>query len=262
MATPATSAATPVTPSNLPKEYKQFIVIAVYFGLLVIFAGLYSTIFRDQFFQSAIKHERAYLDAIANVRESLLEDFDSSKRKNHRFETPEGHLFDSGAVNREILSLDNSSGTVTFWVAFGREAASRGKPWNLPPCRGRLSFNIRSIIEDGILLLPDDGFSGPEYLIHLFDHHAITSREGERKGWVIVPSQRTKDLHETINQAEHGHAPKKGSFLRMLYFSAATITTVGFGDIVPTTNTVRAVVALEAILGIILIGTFVNLIQV
>jgi hypothetical protein len=44
----------------------------------------------------------------------------------------------------------------------------------------------------------------------------------------------------------------------MVYFSAIVITTVGFGDIIPITNTARLLVALEAVLGIVLVGLFLN----
>lgn len=50
------------------------------------------------------------------------------------------------------------------------------------------------------------------------------------------------------------------NFGRMTYFSAVTITTVGFGDIVPITSAARRWVAIEAILGIVLIGVFINLV--
>ncbi len=49
-----------------------------------------------------------------------------------------------------------------------------------------------------------------------------------------------------------------GAYGRMLYFSSMVITTVGFGDIVPITGLARTVVALEAALGIILAGLFLN----
>ena len=49
-----------------------------------------------------------------------------------------------------------------------------------------------------------------------------------------------------------------GQFSRMLYLSATTITTLGFGDIVPLTTSARLVVSLESVLGIILIWLFVN----
>jgi voltage-gated potassium channel Kch len=43
----------------------------------------------------------------------------------------------------------------------------------------------------------------------------------------------------------------------MIYFSAVTITTLGFGDIVPITAHARTSV-IEAISGVILIGLFLN----
>lgn len=48
------------------------------------------------------------------------------------------------------------------------------------------------------------------------------------------------------------------SYWRMLYFSVAVITTIGFGDIVPMTNAARALVAVEAIAGVLLVGLFLN----
>jgi hypothetical protein len=50
----------------------------------------------------------------------------------------------------------------------------------------------------------------------------------------------------------------KGNFGRMFYFSAVTITTLGYGDVVPITPLARFFVAFESILGIVLIGLFLN----
>jgi hypothetical protein len=49
-----------------------------------------------------------------------------------------------------------------------------------------------------------------------------------------------------------------GDFWRMLYFSAITISTVGYGDIVPLSGLTRFFAAFEATTGIILLGLFVN----
>lgn len=49
-----------------------------------------------------------------------------------------------------------------------------------------------------------------------------------------------------------------GFFLRMLYFSAITITTVGYGDIIPLTAIARMLVAVEAVMGWTLAGLFLN----
>jgi hypothetical protein len=44
----------------------------------------------------------------------------------------------------------------------------------------------------------------------------------------------------------------------MLYLSSVTITTLGYGDIVPVTCSARMLIASEAILGVILAGLFLN----
>jgi hypothetical protein len=57
----------------------------------------------------------------------------------------------------------------------------------------------------------------------------------------------------------HGHPDRfSGNLGRMLYFSSVVITTLGLGDIVPITDEARTFVAIEAMIGIILIGLFLN----
>jgi hypothetical protein len=45
---------------------------------------------------------------------------------------------------------------------------------------------------------------------------------------------------------------------RMLYFSMVTATTLGFGDIAPTTTITRLLVGDEAVLGVVFVGLFLN----
>jgi hypothetical protein len=49
-----------------------------------------------------------------------------------------------------------------------------------------------------------------------------------------------------------------GSYWRMLYLSAITITTLGYGDLLPITPRARFLVALEAVSGMIVVGMFLN----
>ena len=50
----------------------------------------------------------------------------------------------------------------------------------------------------------------------------------------------------------------KFNFPRMFYLSMVTITTLGFGDIVPLTNTTRMLIGLESTIGVIILGWFAN----
>ncbi|WBW99658.1 potassium channel family protein [Oceanirhabdus sp. W0125-5] len=47
-------------------------------------------------------------------------------------------------------------------------------------------------------------------------------------------------------------------FLSMLYLSAVTITTIGYGDIVPITLITRMLITIEALVGMTLMGIFLN----
>ncbi len=66
------------------------------------------------------------------------------------------------------------------------------------------------------------------------------------------------DLVEFSNAVRGFPSKIAGSYARMLYFSAITITTLGYGDIVPLTDLTRLLVALESVLGLLLIGLFLN----
>ena len=50
----------------------------------------------------------------------------------------------------------------------------------------------------------------------------------------------------------------KDNASRMMYLSAVTLTTLGYGDIVPLTSLARTLTAIEAVSGILLIGLFLN----
>lgn len=50
-------------------------------------------------------------------------------------------------------------------------------------------------------------------------------------------------------------------FFEAMYFSAITVTTTGFGDVTPTNTFTRAFVMVEAVIGVVLIGLFLNAIN-
>jgi len=72
----------------------------------------------------------------------------------------------------------------------------------------------------------------------------------------------TEDVFERVRAFQSGAAgfPNKvpGGFGRMLYLSVVTVSTLGYGDIVPLTWQTRLFTGIEATLGIILLGLFVS----
>lgn len=85
-------------------------------------------------------------------------------------------------------------------------------------------------------------------------------KNNEEKSFFLILNSK---LNETLNS--FWNAEQKGlsgtlpnQFGRMLYFSIITATTTGYGDIIPLTSSARAWVSSEAILGVIIIGCFLN----
>jgi voltage-gated potassium channel len=64
---------------------------------------------------------------------------------------------------------------------------------------------------------------------------------------------RIADLTTAEPQFALHAAPTRISFLDALYFSIATITTLGFGDIAPTSSLVRAITSIEVVSGLLML---------
>ena len=76
--------------------------------------------------------------------------------------------------------------------------------------------------------------------------------------WLPISTGSQEKIVAFGNTARGFPAKASGSYARMFYFSAVTITTLGYGDIVPITSLSRTLVAFESNAGIVLIGLFLN----
>lgn len=75
---------------------------------------------------------------------------------------------------------------------------------------------------------------------------------------ILVPERLFRDV-QNINSGYSGFPSNiRGQYWRMLYLSAGIASSNALGDIVPVTNQARLLVTTEAILGLIIIGLFLN----
>jgi hypothetical protein len=76
---------------------------------------------------------------------------------------------------------------------------------------------------------------------------------------ILTLSVRTAtELQRFMRAAEGDPYAASERYLRFLYLSATTITTLGLGDITPLTDAARLWIWVEAVSGILLIGLFLN----
>jgi hypothetical protein len=77
-------------------------------------------------------------------------------------------------------------------------------------------------------------------------------------GVLTIPLRSNEKVIRFFNASEGDPSYASGRLLRMLYLSATTITTLGPGDITATSSLARFLVGLEAVLGVVVIGLFLN----
>jgi hypothetical protein len=93
------------------------------------------------------------------------------------------------------------------------------------------------------------------------DKYIDNMNKGDRSqdfGLVLLPDALYKKMKAYSYAMDGFPSLTSGNFERMFYLSAVTITTVGYGDIVPISSRTRILLSIEAIWGIILIGLFLN----
>jgi hypothetical protein len=89
--------------------------------------------------------------------------------------------------------------------------------------------------------------------------NGIFGRYKNQEGPCMHVDEREFDRIFNTNREQNGLiVGTKKSLIEMFYFSAMTITTVGYGDIVPVSRIARVLCGLEAILGVVIVGFFVN----
>lgn len=75
---------------------------------------------------------------------------------------------------------------------------------------------------------------------------------------ISLPPQELRELLELTRALLGLPIDRWDNFWRLLHLSAATLTTLGYGDVTPVTGRARLLCGLEAIIGVLYAGSFLN----
>ncbi|MCM1990923.1 potassium channel family protein [Oceanirhabdus seepicola] len=90
------------------------------------------------------------------------------------------------------------------------------------------------------------------------NYNQLFKHEGFLSPVIKIDEGIEKEIQEFL-LASKGFSNKiNNHFLSMLYLSAVTITTIGYGDIVPITLITRMLITIEALMGMTIMGIFLN----
>ncbi len=246
----------------------------IYLALIPGFAGIYYEL-PGEFYHSTLQHE----GVTGETFESILQDLNSFIHRQsalthtkHDFGTSlpapadlEWRFYTFGVDNLQIIGNEVSFEIHTRWWR-GNKPLREVSSEELRDLPTKISFNVLHTPEsDDRVIIQSEPFG--ETLSIFPDRPSRLEFERE-----LLPLSDLDDHYGTLDltapflerMRRFGGGAKgvgseiEGNFWRMFYLSAVTITTVGYGDIVPVTTATRLLVSLEAILGIVLIGLFLN----
>lgn len=261
-----------LTVSRLLGKVPSMAYALIYLALIPIFAAIYYHL-PLHFYHSTIQYENTMSHETTYVTRELAELI----LKHYEEQDPSNEIrnsWDSTKVDGYIITLDKlpsairvENDVVTFPLRVMVENKERVRSFtltvrfNIAPEANRYyevdsadSGEVKTLTIEGF---PTSGDLANEKLQQDIEHALFPSdiTEGVE---LRVPDYLLTDLRNYASGVRGMPSGMSGNFIRMLYLSASTITTLGYGDIVPITTVSRLLVSIESIMGIVLIGLFLN----
>jgi hypothetical protein len=258
------------------KERKRLIhrpafVGCLYLAMVPLFAVLYMPL-SGQFYHAASEYEPTASSQLKRAEGALTEaiisqlrdadpDSELARKKYSAFVDPTSITVRGLSLRGDIAEFD------VYCMIFGRSV--KGEEESFPvvylPITVSLGINKRTWTGSenyGV------GYEAqiknlPKFSFLKFDRTMLLPESKAIPGPFLVlkpPSLQEFNEYLALASGRPGFVkPYTGNqFARMLYFSSATITTTGYGDIVPLSTVTRLLATLESIVGVVLAGLFLN----
>jgi len=255
-------------------DQKPYVYGLTYFLLIPIFAVFYASIPSD-FYHSTAKFEHSSIEKKAKeLCDELVVQIRENYKKNHREDTRDSidDLFDIERIYLNRLIYENNN-----WFT---DLTYRNKPKStsniVNQAKDYYSGGVYELSFSGIgnFMFDENGEEGMVFReIKIVDdfnalegnlntYHERFKRIFSSKEFsfpvLVIDVYLNNKLNEFYNTLNGQHSSFTENYWRMLYFSSVTVTTLGYGDIVPMTTKARILISIEAILGVLLIGLFLN----
>ena len=257
-------------------SYPSFLYVIIYLLLIPTFALAYSNI-GNSFYHSTSQYEPYIIEQKADILLSFENDIKENFREYHHNDIIKYNnvLFDINSI--DAIGIDNLGDDLEISLRYSIDG--KELDYSVP---ARIKIRNDSFINyvlDGetrwlsdiicdVSELNTDRKIGPgdwSYTDVKFASLVFPSKKAKLSNSeptafnIITVNKSTTEKITNYKKALKGFPNKiYGNYFRMLYLSVVTITTLGYGDIVPITDYSRFLIALESIMGVILIGLFLN----
>jgi len=243
----------------------------VYLALMPVFATIYVSLSPGSFHDSNIEHEQATAADAAKLIGVLTHDI--VQRWHHgdvSWNTSDGDFYLTPSTVRVDRLRRTPDGLLLLEVSghyYGYDSKASGVfvEWIDVLIENRVAVGARrQPLRSGFVVSRSDERGAPvkTYLFEppvsvLFPLAGAGSGSYD-VGELLLPAGSYRQLVRFYAATGGDPAYASGHWMRMLYFSATALTTLGFGDITPVSTEARTWVTVQAVLGVVVIGLFLN----
>ncbi len=233
---------------------KTLIASLLFIAYISFFAAIY-TLIPDQFIFSTAHKEPSY---VLTTKESsqLVSRLIAGEIERYPSRSPLGYLTGSKQVIEELL---NSS--PTQHTAFPGRFDTDFMTVRQEKAEILYIFGNGATIVGGCSVkksvLPPSEYSPEQGKTHHYEGACNVQMltGSEESAALVFSSPIDTAVFDNVLNPELGL--QEGLFFRFLYFSTVTATTLGYGEIVPLTDTARALTSLQSVFGLILMGILI-----
>jgi hypothetical protein len=262
----------------MPKMNKITAPIIVYFLTTILFAIVY-TYNSSGFYHSNLHREKEFRHCTLKIENVLADEINQHRISLLQPPQNERDVYDN-PTNISIIEVNSNN--INILISSGALYDHKGdiiSYWVKHPATLRRSSSISTKFGDshGFELIFKDLPLGAEFDIeHLlgFDftkHSEDISKKATLFGWGYNKESNYGVVSLNFRNIEFSDCVKKLFFMkagnasltdhkfwRMLYFSAVTGTTIGYGDITPITTAMRLIITIQTLLCLVIFSWFIN----
>lgn len=248
--------------------------VVCYIGVIFLFAIIY-TFLPNSFYHSTVQYESSLSmdenDILNDIKKNIIKS--QKDYTDEKIQVNEKVYIDGNKTSIDSLKYEEKN-EVSFEVDICTNEETNDDI-ALGAARRKFTFsldnNIKEFNKDSksyiyyFILTPDVssdnsdifGYKDIELYKALFPAKLINGYDSPNI-LMTMDSESFNKINNLKNAKNGFPSGISNNFERMFYLSAVTITTVGYGDIVPITTIARTLISVEAISGAILVGLFLN----
>ncbi|MBS8259709.1 two pore domain potassium channel family protein [Roseibium polysiphoniae] len=241
----------------------------VLFSYILFWALVYTFFFHGQFRFEGVEYGPAYKKEKLFVESTISDLLMSQHEQVTKIVDRSQSLLPDYAINKLGVQLsveDVTEGNIDFsgeyylWSSGPLECIVEIYSPIECSINGHAGQHYESVYIDNCRLVTIDPYGIYSYSVPIFDCIASGNvadeyhREFDRKFSITLyslPHDEIARIHDFTRSKTH---LREGIFPKMLYLSAVTATTLGYGDIVPVTDFSRLAIAAQATVGLLVFG--------